>query len=80
MRERDLGLWRAWTTLDLLVTVVLVAGGVVAVLAHSRTAAWILVAAATASVLGHLIISAIAYQRTMQREWPRVEPIPFDDD
>jgi hypothetical protein len=80
MREHDAGLWRAWSLLDSLVTVALIGGSLIALAAHSRTAAWILVAALGASVVGHVVIGALAYRRTMRREWPRVEPLPFDDD
>ena len=62
------------------VTTTLILVGALGALSGWRPSAWLLVAALTAVVAGHLVISAIAYRRTMQREWPRVEPLPDDDD
>jgi hypothetical protein len=45
-----------------------------------RPAAWILLGALTLRIGSHLVIGTIAYRRTMRREWPAVEPVPFDDD
>jgi hypothetical protein len=76
---RDTGLQIAWRLLDAVGTAVLLAGLWPAA-AGWRPAAWILVGAVTALVGGHIWISAAAYRRTMRRPWPRVEPLPDDDD
>ena len=50
-----------------------------AALAGWRPAAWILPSALAALLATHLGVSAVAYRRTMRREWPKVAPVPDDD-
>jgi hypothetical protein len=79
MKSSDATLARLWGGLGNLTTALILLGGLLAV-AGWRPSAWLLVGTLTAVVAGHLAISAVAYRRTMRREWPRVEPLPHDDD
>jgi uncharacterized membrane protein HdeD (DUF308 family) len=76
---RDKRLGQLWSWLDLAGTLVILAG-LYAAAAAWRPAAWILVGAVAVIVGGHVTIAWVAYRRTMRRAWPRVAPIPFDDD
>jgi hypothetical protein len=78
--SRDPDLITLWNTLSRVFMGLLLAGAVAA-LADLRVAAWALaLAGLTGIVASHLGISAVAYRRTMRREWPQVEPLPADDD
>ena len=79
MTSSDATLVRLWGWLGNVTTGLILVGGLLAV-AGWRPSAWLLVGALGAVVTGHLAISAVAYRRTMRREWPRVEPLPDDDD
>jgi uncharacterized membrane protein YoaK (UPF0700 family) len=79
MTFSDAALVRLWGRLGNVMTGLILLGALGAV-AGWRPSAWLLVGALTAVVAGHLAISAVAYRRTMRREWPRVEPLPDDDD
>ena len=52
----------------------------IAATTESHAAAWMVVATLAALVVAHLAIASISFRRTMRREWPRVEPLPLDDD
>jgi hypothetical protein len=75
----DATLVRLWRQIGNATTALILLGALGA-LSGWRPSAWLLVGALTAVVAGHLAISAVAYRRTMRREWPRVEPLPNDDD
>jgi hypothetical protein len=78
--SRDPDLITLWNALSRPFTALLAAAAIAA-LAELRTAAWALaLAGLTGIVASHLGISAVAYRRTMRREWPQVEPLPADDD
>jgi hypothetical protein len=77
--RHDPALHRLWRWLDAVGTGVIL-GGIYAAAAGWRPAAWILIASVTTLVAGHIWISTAAYRRTMSRPWPRVEPLPDDDD
>jgi hypothetical protein len=79
MTSPDAPLVRLWGRLGNVTTGLILVGAALA-LAGWRAAAWLLVGALAAVTAGHLAISAVAYRRTMRREWPRVEPLPDNDD
>jgi hypothetical protein len=44
---------------------------------------WVVVAVAVLAALlvaSQVYTSAVRYRRTMRKEWPKVEPLPDDDD
>jgi threonine/homoserine/homoserine lactone efflux protein len=73
-RERAL----SWALTALVVSLFVAVG--LALLLRSRVAAWAVVAIITAEFAIWLGISIVAYRSTMRREWPKVEPLPDDDD
>ena len=78
----DPDLHRLWRLTTLGSHAVLAAGVVSAVVTASswRPAAWLLVGAVTLLMVSRVAIGAVAYRRLMNRPWPRVEPLPDDDD
>jgi len=72
-------LMRIWAWIDSLVLIAFIAGFYAAVFG-SRLGGWIFLGAVVVRITGHLVIGGIAYWRTMCREWPHVEPVPFFDD
>ena len=68
--------WRSW----LHATNALILAGAVAAIAGWRPAGWLLVGVVAAGLAVGVAIGAAAYRRTMQRAWPRVEPLRDDDD
>jgi hypothetical protein len=76
---QDDGLVRLWNIVDTASKVLVVVGGAGA-LAGWKTAAWMLVAGVAGAAVGHLAIGLAAYRRTMRGPWPRVAPMPDDDD
>jgi Na+/glutamate symporter len=73
-RERTL----SWALTALAVSLFVAVG--LAVLLRSRIAAWAVVAIITAEFAIWLVTSIVVYRRTMRREWPKVEPLPDDED
>jgi len=74
----DDGLHTLWAVVDGLCTAAMLAAAPAAV-AGWRPAAWILAGVVAAFVASHVVISTVAFRRTMRRPWPRVEPVPDDD-
>ena len=68
-----------WQVLGTVVTGAIVIGAFGA-LAGWSPAAWILVAVVAAAVVGHVVISVRRYRQIMRRPWPKVTPLPDDDD
>ena len=77
---RDETLRRAWGSLVTSATAVIAAAAAAAVLFESRLAAWALVGAAVLLFLSRFTIGVVSYRRVMSRPWPRVAPLPDDDD
>jgi hypothetical protein len=46
----------------------------------SRSAMYTALAALAAVFTMHLVAAAIEYRKTMRRPWPKVAPLPDDDD
>ena len=70
---------RTWAWIDSLVLIAFIAGFYAAAFG-SRLGGWVFLSAVVVRITGHLVIGGIADRETMRREWPRVEPVPFDDD
>jgi hypothetical protein len=68
-----------WQVLGTVVTGAIIVGAFAA-LAGWSPAAWILVAVIAAAVAGHVVIAVLRYRQVMRRPWPKVEPLPDDDD
>jgi hypothetical protein len=65
-------LYAAWT--------LAAAAGVIAALAGFTSGAWLVVGFLALYLAARIVVAGAVYRRTMRREWPHVEPIPFDDD
>jgi hypothetical protein len=79
--EFEIRPWMRLAQLGYLLLFLLLYGSVAAgFLLESRAAAFVALTALAATLAVHLVISIVAYRRTMRREWPRVEPITDDDD
>jgi Na+/melibiose symporter-like transporter len=75
-RDRLDSLWQVLGTVATGAVVI----GAFAALAGWSPAAWILVAVVAAAVVGHLVVAILRYRKIMRRPWPKVEPLPDDDD
>jgi hypothetical protein len=54
--------------------------GIGAALLGHRWGAYLAIGALTMRFSGYLAGAVWNYRRTMRREWPKVEPLPDDDD
>jgi hypothetical protein len=54
--------------------------GIGAALLRHRWGAYLAISAVTVRFAAYLAAAAWNYRRTMRREWPKVEPLPDDDD
>jgi hypothetical protein len=77
--ERDRLLDLSWGWASLAFELALTFGAFLAVAAW-RPAAVIMIGAFTLGVAAHVALAVVKYRRTMTRPWPKVQPLPDDDD
>jgi hypothetical protein len=79
--ELEIRPWMRLASWGYFLLVLLLYGSVAAgFVLESRLAVFVALAAFTATLTVHLVVSILEYRRTMRREWPKVEPIADDDD
>ena len=71
---------RFWARALLVGDVALVAGALVAITTGATFAAVVLLAVVVGRLGIDLAVGIAGYRRVMRRRWPRVEPLPDDDD
>jgi hypothetical protein len=73
-------LWATIAQAGLLVLLVTMIVGMYGALLGWRGGAFLMLAWFLLTFAWHLATGVVAYRRVMRREWPHVEPIPFDED
>ncbi len=78
--QRRKPLWAFAAQAALLVLLAAMMVGMYGGLLGWRGGAYLMLAWFVLTWAWHLVTGVVAYRRVMRRAWPRVEPIPFDED